>query len=102
MVTGAFIPSERESGPTATVNWPPATFHPVADQTWKLLRGRVKVTVLLAPGARFTRVNDFNCQGGSPAAAGNARYSWGTATPAREPVLVTVNSPEPRRPRPGR
>jgi len=52
------------------------------------------VTVALAPAARATFLKPLSCRGGSPAAAGNCKYSCATSAPLRFPVFVSVKLTE--------
>ena len=52
------------------------------------------VTVLDSPGASWIFSHATRRLGGSLAAAGRPAYTWAISTPARLPVLRTVNDTE--------
>ena len=83
----------REEEPTLTPNvpWTRTKASLAIDQmdVSKAVSG--KVTVADWPGARTAVFwKPLSCSGGSPAAAGNARYSWATSAPATVPVFLIV------------
>lgn len=93
-VTVARCLMSQELAPTITSNSPVDTTN-LCERTSHMLISRgisVSVTSSDAPGARFAvLLNPFSCFGGSPASAGNRKYSCGVSLPATEPAFVTEN-----------